>query len=230
MNINTHLPMAPASLHGLGRSRAIEQINLSPAETPSEKSRGGQPDAGQLAEYRAFSGQLGKDIGSFFPGDDIRKALENMMSPAKAARILLDNFDYLDNIKGSKTKTKIFSVEDLKLALQDEKCPKELRRAIEFLLANPAIISEINTSGADPKDDGLFGRQDLIGTLLQHALDGLPKTGFPIAKPEGGWPVSLPSLPLEPGEPKSPPEWPYPAFPSLLHPNEEPFDPNRNAF
>ncbi len=226
MNIKPHLSLATTSLNGPSRGRAAD---LAPAERPSENSRPAQRDTGPLAEYRAFAGKLGEDIGAFIPpNEQIKEALENMMTPAKAARVLLDNFDYLDNIKGSKTKKKIFSVDDLKLALQDQNCPKELRRAIEFLLANPKVISEINTAGADPKDDGLFGRQDLVGTMIQHALEGLPKTGFPIGKP-GGWPVSIPGLPPK-QEPGSPPNWPYPDFPSLLHPDNEPFDPNRNAF
>lgn len=209
MNIKTSTNYVSTFIGGntpVGKSRAVEIVEA----LELQKTKRNNLDAGALAAYRGYASEVATDIEGVQGGefgrvwdnpeenplhDEVEKAAKEMeMTGLRAAEILLKYFDYLDSLPGTKTRKKIVDVRDLKAALQSKDIPAELRGAIEYLLSNPALIDEMNTCGADKKDDDKFGRKDFEGYIEKHQNDAPAETpAAPRSYPVPTLPTKLPA-------------------------------------
>ena len=138
------------------------------------------------------------------PGDQNRKS--KRMTPVRATQILKQYFDLLDTAAGIGKKDGIIGKPDLEAAAQNPDLPKELKEALAYLLANPAVLNAVDVGAGEGRVDGLIGKKDLDKFMEDHS----GKEGYdvlPEGEVDGGpSPSDMPDSKPIPFRPESSPE------------------------
>ena len=157
----------------------------------------------QLANYRDFNSRIVTDLQSLFnditypPIGEDESSLEEgnetssgsefgniqgkgtgqNMLPVVAARTLLKYIDFLDTAAGEGGRDGQFTLKDLEAIADNPALPAELKKAVEYVLKNPAILNSLDVAAGMGEVDGVFAKTDLETFIEKYSgVEGFDKT------------------------------------------------------
>ncbi|MEW6277937.1 MAG: hypothetical protein AB1758_04885, partial [Candidatus Eremiobacterota bacterium] len=108
-----------------------------------------------------------------FSGLDATPDAEGPMTLGRAAAILKRYFDIVDTAAGIGGRDNRIGKNDLEAIAASPGAPPDLKAAVDFLLANPAMFDALDTAAGVGDRDGIIGKQDVNVAMANHAEDAV---------------------------------------------------------